>query len=300
MLIYDRENTEALLPWPELAKEIGRVLEDRKSGRAEAPERQVLPLRGAGTLLVMAATDHKLAITKMVTVHKKNSGTDLAVVQGEVLVIDARNGRRIVLLEGTSLTARRTAALSLLAAQRLAPETGGEMLIIGAGTQGAAHLEAFHAGFGTKKIYLCSRSAQRAENLKKQAAEKKIRVKIVRNPEEVLDRVTLIVTTTTSTRPVLRGTVRDDAFISAAGAFQPETAEIDAQIVKTSRLYADTLKGAKAEAGDYIQASIDWESVVPLEDALDAPRPSAGPVLFKSVGHPLFDLAAARLAVTHL
>ena len=49
---------------------------------------------------------------------------------------DAVDGRRIGLLDGPTVTARRTAAVSLLAAQRLAPRTDGPLLIVGAGVQG--------------------------------------------------------------------------------------------------------------------------------------------------------------------
>ena len=45
-----------------------------------------------------------------------------------------------------------------------------------------------------------------------------------------------------------------------------------------------------------MQAQIDWSRVVELQDALDAATPEDGPIIFKSVGHALWDLAAARLA----
>jgi ornithine cyclodeaminase len=74
-------------------------------------------------------------------------------------------------------------------------------------------------------------------------------------------------------------------------------AELPPELVRRSRLFVDTLDGAQAEAGDLIQAGVDWGRVTPLEQALDMERPESGPVIFKSVGHALWDLAAARLAV---
>jgi ornithine cyclodeaminase len=67
-------------------------------------------------------------------------------------------------------------------------------------------------------------------------------------------------------------------------------------LVQRSRLYVDTLEGARLEAGDYVQAGVDWNTVTPLESVLDAPKPSSGPIIFKSVGYALWDLAAARCA----
>src|SRR3712207_8571664 len=49
------------------------------------------------------------------------------------------------------VTARRTAALSMLAARELAPRPEGPLLVVGAGTQGRAHLEAFHEGLGVSR-----------------------------------------------------------------------------------------------------------------------------------------------------
>jgi 1-piperideine-2-carboxylate/1-pyrroline-2-carboxylate reductase [NAD(P)H] len=113
---------------------------------------------------------------------------------------------------------------------------------------------------------------------------------------EVVDAAPLIVTATSSRTPVLSNRVRDDAFIAAVGAFTPEMAELPADLVRRCRCFADTLEGAKSEAGDFIQAGIDWETVTPLAAALSQQPPHSGPVLFKSVGHAMFDLAAAGMA----
>ncbi|HEY0069437.1 MAG TPA: delta(1)-pyrroline-2-carboxylate reductase family protein, partial [Chloroflexia bacterium] len=119
----------------------------------------------------------------------------------------------------------------------------------------------------------------------------------VSDPGEVLARLGLIVTATTSTRPVLPSDVPDSAFIAAVGAYTPSMAELPPGLVHRSRLFVDTLEGAQAEAGDLIQAGVDWSQVTPLDQALDMERPESGPIVFKSVGHALWDLAAARLAV---
>jgi ornithine cyclodeaminase len=109
----------------------------------------------------------------------------------------------------------------------------------------------------------------------------------------------LIVTATTSGVPVFADNVRSDAFVAAVGAFQPDRAELPSDLVRRARLYVDTCEGAAAEAGDLILAGVDWAAVTPLAMVLAgerAPRPGA-PIVFKSVGHALFDLAAAVVAV---
>jgi 1-piperideine-2-carboxylate/1-pyrroline-2-carboxylate reductase [NAD(P)H] len=298
MELLDADSTRALLPYPALAEELERVLRDRQARLAYAPPRLPVTLPGGATLLLMPAVDGELAITKLVTVHPSNAGGDLPVVQAEVIAMQAGTGRRLFVLDGAVVTARRTAALSLLAARLLATNPSGPLLVVGAGVQARAHLEAFVEGLGLRKVYIASKTQAHAEGLAAHARGLGITARAVGEPGEVLEQVPLVVTATTSREPVLPEAVRDGTFVAAVGAYLPEMAELPAELVRRSRLYVDTLEGARAEAGDLIMAAVDWARVTPLENALDAPRPENGPVIFKSVGHGLWDLAAARLART--
>lgn len=295
MRIYTAEQTARCLPYVELARSLASMLRAERAGAARAPQRMVVPLGGENTLLLMPATDDRLAVTKLVTVHPGNPDRGLPTIQAELLVIDAATGERLGLLDGQTVTARRTAALSLLAAQHLAPRPAGPMLIIGAGAQARAHLEAFCEGLRVAEVYIASRTPMRTEALAEYGQSLGVRTRVVDHPAEILDRVTVIITATTSSTPVLPETVRQDAFIAAVGAFRPDMAELPAALIRRARLYVDTLDGARAEAGDLIQANVDWCRVTSLGEALDEPRPLQGPVVFKSVGHALWDLAAARL-----
>jgi ornithine cyclodeaminase len=127
-----------------------------------------------------------------------------------------------------------------------------------------------------------------------------MRVQAVGKPDEVLDRVRLVITATTSTSPVIGDQVGDDVFVAAVGAYRPNMAEVPPDLLRRSSIYVDTLEGAQTEAGDLIQAGVDWSKVTQLEDTVDMPAPRRGPVIFKSVGHALWDLAAARLAWSRL
>ncbi|MFZ0612349.1 MAG: hypothetical protein WAM73_08945, partial [Desulfobacterales bacterium] len=139
------------------------------------------------------------------------------------------------------------------------------------------------------------RTRARAEKLAAFAHALGLQVTVVDRPEAVLAEVRLIVTATNSASPVIAGAPRTDAFVAAVGAFTPSMAELPADWVRRGRLFADTWAGVRAEGGDFIRAGIDWDRVQPLEVALTEPRPATGPVIFKSVGHAMFDLAAARL-----
>ncbi|WP_337870602.1 delta(1)-pyrroline-2-carboxylate reductase family protein [Meiothermus sp.] len=295
MRLLTAEETAQALPYPALAQAIAGVLEARAQGAVQAPERLVVPLAGGATLLLMPATDPQITVTKLVTVHPQQRPS----VRAEVWVMRTDTGERLALLDGAVVTARRTAAVSLLAAQTLAPHPTGTLLVIGAGVQARSHLEAFQEGLGTDKVYVYSRHFEHAEALASYARARGLLAQAVRSLEPVLDEVSLIVCATTSQTPLLFK-ANQGVFIAAVGAYRPDMAEIAPEVVRQAQLYVDTLEGAKAEAGDLLQAGVDWNQVCPLHLALHQPRPAAGIVLFKSVGHALWDLAAARLAAQSL
>jgi len=308
--VYDAAATAALLPYVPLSEEIADVLAAKCRGELTVPERLSLPLPGGGVLLVMPATDGELAVTKLITVSPGNSGLGLPLIQGEVDVMRAATGERLGLLDGPEVTARRTAAASLLAADLLAPEPQGPLLVVGSGVQALSHAMAFHAGLGVQEVFVCARDCAKAEALAERLRGAGVPARSVVRVADVLDRATLIVTATNSPTPVIPDAVRDDAFIAAIGSFSPERAEIPASLVRRCRLFTDSLEGARTEAGDLILAGVDWAEVTPLEQVClarnglesgpgepgEARLSHRGPVLYKAVGCAALDLAAARLA----
>ncbi|MEX2540568.1 MAG: delta(1)-pyrroline-2-carboxylate reductase family protein [Trueperaceae bacterium] len=298
--------TAALLPYPALADTIAAMLLEYEGGKVQVPERLILELPDGGKLLVMPASDENVAITKLVTVHPRNSAKGLATIQGEVVVMRAGSGERMGVLDGATVTGRRTAALSLLAARKLAPVPTGPLLIFGAGAQATAHLEAFRIGLGVDTVFISSRTRHRAETLAGLGRELGMDARVVDDPNEVLGKAKLIVTATTSQTPVLAGSLAEDVMVCAVGAFRPGMAELSPELIGGSSVVVDTLAAARQEAGDLIAAvgagAWQWERARELAQVL-APEMEAaqlhhlpGPVVFKSVGHALFDLASARLA----
>ncbi|SOY55582.1 putative Ornithine cyclodeaminase [Cupriavidus taiwanensis] len=312
LVALDAAATAARLPYPELAQAIADMLAELRDGTAMAPPRIALPVgdaqQGTGTLLVMPARNRRLVMTKNITVHPGNPQRGLPSILGEVVVADAHTGARLAMLDGPTVTGRRTAAVSLLAAQRFAARPDGELLIVGAGVQALTHLEAFVAGLGVRRLWLHSRTRDKAEALAAHARTLGVEAQVAESVAAVLPRVSMVVTVTSSRSPVLpdldSGLWRDHHFIAAVGAFRPDMCELPPALCHAAadhgRLLADTLFGIEDEAGDLLQAGIDWAEVQPFETAIlqaDAIRARAGsPLVFKSVGYALWDLAACVLA----
>ena len=290
--------TAARLPYPLLVSELALLLKDIA---VQAPPRVVQPLPGGGSLFVMPALDAHTAITKLITLTPANAGTGLPAIQGDVVVFDIATGQRRLMLDGPTVTARRTAAVSLLAAQRLAPNTQGPMLIVGAGVQGLAHLEAFAEGLGVREFRVASRSAASAQALVHHAQSLGFNARMVFDANTALADCPLVVTCTPASAVVLSALPRPDAFISAVGAFTPAMAELSAALCQhfaaKGSIFVDTAD-ASHEAGDLLQAGLDMSRIPTLGDVIrqDMKKP-AGPVLFKSCGWAGWDLAAARAAL---
>ncbi len=302
MDLFDAGETAARLPYAALADAIGEVALARSSGVVQAPPRLALPLlaKPGAVLLVMPASDEELAITKLVTVHPENPGHGRPTIQGEVVVMEASTGTRLGLLDGATVTARRTAALSLLAARELAPRPDGPLLIVGAGAQGRSHLEAFREGLGVSKVFVASRTPAGAEFLAARAEDLGMEATVVADPAAALAEASLVVTATTSREPVLPGTLSEGTFVAAVGSFEPEAAELPPDLIPNATVVVDTMEGAREEAGDLIQAekagAFRWADATELEEFVRGRERPTGTVVFKSVGHSLWDLAAARTA----
>lgn len=294
--------TAQRLPYPALAAEIEALLRD---DAVRAPPRLVQALPGAGSLFAMPAHDTQVAIAKLITYTPANAGTGRATVQGDVIVFDIATGERRLILDGPTVTARRTAAVSLVAAQRLAPNRDGPLLIVGAGVQGHAHLEAFAAGLGVQEVWVASRSDASAQALVRHAQGLGLQGRVVADANAALAHCSLVVTATPATDVVLSHPPRDDSFIAAVGAFTPRMTELAPRLCRhmaeLGRVVLDT-RDADHEAGDLLQAGLEPTRFQTLGDVLRHPplvaeSPVLGPVLFKSCGWAGWDLAAARVAL---
>jgi len=296
--LLDAAQTAARLPYTALVAEITRLLADDS---VQVPQRLVQPLGGGASLFVMPARDARVAMTKLITFTPANAGTARPTIQGDVVVFDIASGERRLVLDGPTVTARRTAAVSLLAAQRLAPRTQGPLLIVGAGAQGKAHLEAFAEGLGVTEVVIASRSPASAQALARHAQSLGLRAQVVQDPNSALADCPLVVSCTPASAVVLEALPGTNHFISAVGAFTPAMVELGAglcrHIAEKGSVLVDTAD-ALHEAGDLLQAGLDVGRFATLADVIrrriDKP---AGPVLFKSCGWAGWDLAAARTAL---
>ncbi len=296
-MIFNAQDTAAGLPYLRLADCIKELLLDAS---VKVPPRLVHAISDTSSLFVMPASDSQVAITKLISFVADNPSRQLPAIQGDVVVFDALTGQRVCLLDGPTVTARRTAAVSLLAAQLLAPKPNGKLLIVGAGVQGRSHLEAFAQGLGVSEVMVSSRSRASADALVQHAINIGIEAQVVDNADEALAECSLVVTSTSAQHIAMRARPRDDAFVCAVGAFNPRMTEwapeVCLHMAQHGRIVVDT-RDADHEAGDLLQAGLDVSQFASLQNLVlnsTVATLKTGPVFFKSCGWAGWDLAAAR------
>lgn len=303
MQILNSSDTAQALPYDELVPAIAQAARHMAQGLINAPERMVVPIDVASVLLAMPAIGADISVTKLLTVHGDNARHRLPAIQGEVIVFDTLTGRRLALLDGPTVTARRTAAVSLLGIQQLAAARPKSALLIGTGVQATAHAEALREFFGITDFCIASRDTRNAQTFCDALALRGVAAFPVAAqdlPARCLD-VDLVIALTTATSPVIPAQLRPDTLAIGVGAFKPQMAEFPAELLHARRIVVDHLAGARHEAGDLLRAQVDWNTVRDLASVLAEGIDKTGttPVL-KTVGHAAWDLAAARVAISSL
>jgi ornithine cyclodeaminase len=107
-----------------------------------------------GVIELMPTTDGRLYSFKYVNGHPKNTTQGLLTVTAFGVLADVATGYPVLLSEMTFMTALRTAAVSALAATRMARPSSRVMAVIGNGAQSEFQIIAFHRMVGIREVRL--------------------------------------------------------------------------------------------------------------------------------------------------
>jgi len=256
-LIIPQSLVPELLPMAECVDVMAEAL------LAVAQDDAVLPLRSmvwmpdkSGLLGVMPAylgAPRSLGL-KVISYLPGNHGTKRDSHQGAVLLFDTTTGELLAMIDASSITAIRTAAVSGLATRFLARDDAGDLALLGSGVQASTHLDAMRVVRTLRRVRVCSLSLEKAKAFARQhEAALGIPIEAVATAKEAVSGADLICTTTPAREPVLFGDwVAAGAHINAVGACFAAARELDTHAVVRSRLYVDRRESALAEAGDFL------------------------------------------------
>lgn len=142
----------------EIADAIEDALHAKVEGRLHvSPKAAILPGQGRYMMSTLAVGDDGLTVVKQVTVSPENPDRGLPAINGAIMVLDAETGKLRAVLGANWITAHRTAALSAVAARRLAPAEVETIAFVGCGVQARSHLLAFRDMFPLKRVFAVGR-----------------------------------------------------------------------------------------------------------------------------------------------
>jgi ornithine cyclodeaminase/alanine dehydrogenase-like protein (mu-crystallin family) len=268
--------------------------------------RSSYPVTDAGDrLLLMPAWAGESLGVKIVTVFPGNRARGLASVSALYLLMDHATGHPLALIDGESLTLRRTAAASALAASYLARPDSKRLLVVGTGAL-APYMAAAHCAMRPmERVLVWGRSVEHARATAARLAAGGLPAELCADLAAGLAAADMVTCATTAREPIVRGAlVQPGTHVDLVGAFTPEMRESDDELVRRAEVFVDTFAGALKEAGDLVlpiaAGAVAREHVrAELADLVTGRHPGRGSAaavtLFKSVGTALEDLCAARL-----
>lgn len=294
----DAPAVDQLMPMPDAIV----VLEEAwRSAPLDSPEipRAVTPVP-RGLLLSMPATWPGALGIKIVTVAQSVPSPGAPRVNGVYVLFDAADLTVQAILDAASITRLRTPAVSAVAARMLAVPDAEVLVIFGTGIQARSHATAMACIRPIDRVYIVGRHPAAAAALAGELRQQGLDAR-VGEPESVAG-ADIVCTCTTSPEPVFDGRLLPvSAHVTAVGAFQPATREVDDYTAAHSAIVVETRAAALAEAGDILiplaSGVIDQNAIVAdlseLTSGAAAVDP-AGLTLFKSVGVAFEDLVIAQ------
>ncbi|MFE0193766.1 ornithine cyclodeaminase family protein [Streptomyces sp. NPDC058989] len=314
MLVLGRSQVEALLDMDTLIDGLASAMTDLSAGRASSPDRvaALVPERD-GFLAAMPGRVPSAGVlmSKLVSVFPHNAGTALPTHQALIVVFDPDTGEPVALLDGTAVTAARTAACSALSARVLAREDASVLAVLGTGAQARSHAEAMCRVRPIRQIRVAGRSETKAAALAGElAAVLRLPVEAASTYAQALDGADIAAATTHATDPVIRRTWLTPGVHVTSVGFNPAGREIDDATIAEALVCVESRQAALAPfpAGSSdllnpIRDGVITEAHVHAElgELLSGSKPGRSSrdqiTLYKSVGVAVQDAAAAALVV---
>ena len=299
MLLLTRSQVEELLDLDALVDAVAAAQADLSAGLASMPPRiAALVPEQEGLLGVMPAYLPSAGLAcKLVTLFPRNR--DRHTHQAAIMVFDPENGSPVALMDGTYITATRTAAGSALATRLLAREDASVLAVLGTGVQAQSHARALARVRDFAEVRVAGRDPEKAQAL---AAECGGRA--VSSWQEALDGADVVAATTHSAESVVRREwLSPGVHVNSVG-LNVNGREVDEATVREALLVIESRASALAPppAGAPELVGLSAEDVhAELGELVRGDRPGRTEpdqiTLYKSVGVAVQDVAAAALVL---
>jgi alanine dehydrogenase len=236
-----------------------------------------------------------------------NTARGIPAIHALIVVLDPDDGKPLAIMDGTYVTAVRTAAASAVATRHLARDDTRTLAIVGTGVQANSHLEAMLAVRPFDHVRVAGRTTAKAEAFAAswQAARPGLRFEAAADIEEAVSGADVVVTTTNSPQPILEWPwLAPGTHVNAIGSHSPDARELATEIVQRARVVVDSREAMLKECGDFLIPIARGELTPAVADdelgevvaGLKLGRRSADEItLYKSGGIALQDVATGKL-----
>jgi len=297
ILMLNEEEVQSLLDPDSLLDALASGFKSLSEGRVVAPPRNELRMAGAGFILGMPAWQpHSDAAIKLVSVFHANHQLGLPSHQALICLFDEKTGTPISIMDGTSITAARTAAAAALSTRLLARTNAAVLAILGAGVQGHAHAQFVPHMRDFREIRIASRNFSHAQQL----AATLPRARALASFEEAVRGADVICLCTSSNTSVISADwLSPGAHVTSVG-YAPPGGELDRGVIARGKLFVETrLAFEPPPAGCSELAGLDSNIGTELGELLLAQRPGRQSdqdiTIYKAMGHALEDMVTANL-----
>lgn len=251
-----------------------------------------------GDFLLMPSNSPTAFGIKLIAIPGEDADPSIPSVNGIYVLFNGSTMQPTATIDGIALTNLRTPAVSLAAVSHLITESSETLnvVIVGVGAQGRSHAKTVKSiceDVRDTNITFISRTQPEDLNNWVEAGSE--------NAANAVKNAELILTTTTSTQPVINNEdVRDDAIIVAVGSHTPDARELPGELMARAQVIMEEEGAAFREAGDIVLAvdegSLDKDSILTFAEVVrgDAQLNRESPVVFKFTGMPWEDLVLAE------
>jgi ornithine cyclodeaminase/alanine dehydrogenase-like protein (mu-crystallin family) len=250
----------------------------------------------AGDFRAMPAIGGGHALLKWVTSFPGNPARGLPTVTGLVVLSDADAGTVLAVLDAAAVTALRTAAAAVIAADALCRPGAASYAVVGAGVNGAETVRMLVAHGAEPLVW-------DVEEGRRSAVAERLGARVAASAEEALACEVVVTVTPGSTVLFPGGSLEAGQHVSLMGADGPGKAEVAVEELRRAHLFCDDWEQAShggeltaaVEAGAVSRADVTSLGAV-LSGSADGRRDAADITLFDSTGLALQDLAIAKAA----
>lgn len=298
LLLLRAVEVEALLDLDALVDHLATAFTRLSAGEVSVPPR-IAASTPDGFLAAMPGHVPGMCLeTKLVSVFPGNHDHGLPSHQALIAVFDEATGTPVALLDGTVITAVRTAAASALSVRLLARPGARVLAILGAGVQARTHLDAVVRVLRPGEVRIAARNRAHAEALTGRAGGARVTASF----EEAVRGADVVCCCTDAATPILRREwLSPGAHVTSVGCAR-NGPEVDEATVAAATLFVESRAAAQPyPAGAHELQGVDPARLTELGELLAATRPGrtgdAELTLYKSTGHAVEDAAAADLVL---